>query len=269
MSVRDNAGSHPDGGMHWETSNGFPLDASHARQQLQAYLSQMAALHPEKEHPDMAFVDALIEDRVVVRDHDTALQDLAMDRWPIVPAADTGMDEVKTSIRSLAESMESRFKEVTEKLSVQDTRNFCQELSSRQLVESQRQKDRKFRGNSFVQPMAKFHALDLFDLQAEVADLAGHASLVAPPLASAFGTSAAELVGRGTYDPDTTVTYRDLAPLYDMISRLLWTTDRRVHVQQMAGTSKAGYVATYEHIQRKTDGNAAFSGSRTEREHWA
>ena len=143
------------------------------------------------------------------------------------------------------------------------------EISSRQLVETQREKDRKFRGNSFVQPMVKLHVLDLFDMQAEVTDLAGHASLVAPPLASAFGTSAAELVGRGTYDPDTTVTYRDLAPLYDMISRLLWTTDRRVHVQQMAGTSKAGYVATYQHIQRKTDGNAAFSGSPTEREHWA
>ena len=46
-----------------------------------------------------------------------------------------------------------------------------------------------------MQPMAKFHALDLFDLQAEIADLAGHASLVAPPLASAFGTSAADGVG--------------------------------------------------------------------------
>ena len=57
--------------------------------------------------------------------------------------------------------------------------------------------------------------------------------------------------------------------MYDMISRLLWTTDRRVHVQQMAGTSKAGYVATYQHIQRKTDGNASFSGSRTDREFWA
>ena len=215
----------------------------------------------------MAFVDALIEDRVVVRDHDTALQDLAMDRWPIVPAADTGMDEVKTSIRSLAESMESRFKEVTEKLSVQDTRNFCQELSSRQLVESQRQKDRKFRGNSFVQPMAKFHALDLFDLQVEIQDLAGHASLVAAPLASNFGTPAADGTGVN-YDPDATVSYRDLAPMYDMIGRLLWSVDRKVHVQQMAGTSKAGYVATYQHIQRKEDGNAAFSGSKTDREYW-
>ena len=267
MSDRDNAGSQPDGGMHWETNNGLTMDASHARQKLQAYLSQMAAMHPEHEHPDMAFVDALIEDRAVVRDHDTALHDLQMDHWPISTPA-TDMDEVRTSLRSLAESMECRFKEVNEKLSVQDTRNFCQEVSSRQLVENQREKDRKFRGNSFVQPMAKFHALDLFDLQVEIQDLAGHASLVAPPLASSFGASAAD--GNGViYDPDATVSYRDLAPMYDMISRLLWSVDRKVHVQQMAGTSKAGYVATYQHIQRKEDGNAAFSGSKTDREFWA
>merc|ERR1711867_15199 len=144
------------------------------------------------------------------------------------------MDEVRTSLRSLAESMECRFKEVNEKLSVQDTRNFCQEVSSRQLVENQREKDGKFRGNSFVQPMAKFHALDLFDLQVEIQDLAGHASLVAAPLASQFGTSAAD--GTGViYDPSATVSYRDLAPTHEMISRLLWSVDRKVHVQQMAG----------------------------------
>ena len=268
MSVRDNTGPFPDSGDHWGGPSGLSMDASLARQRLKCYLSQMAALHPEKQHPDMEFVDALIEDRAVVRDHDTAVHDIQMDTWPI-SAPDTDMEEVKVSLRSLAESMESRFKEVNAKLSVQDTRNFCTEISSRQLVESQREKDRKFRGNSFVQPMAKFHALDLFDLQAEIADIAGHASLVAPPLASAFGASAADGVGQVNFDPDATVTYRDLAPMYDMISRLLWSVDRKVHVQQMAGTSKAGYVATYQHIQRKSDGNAAFSGSKTDREFWA
>merc|ERR1711873_99291 len=112
-----------------------------------------------------------------------------------------------------------------------------------------------------------FNVLDLFDLQAEITDLTGHASLVAPPLASSFGTSAAD--GNGVnYDPDATVSYRDLAPMYDMIGRLLWSVDRKVHVQQMAGTSKAGYVPTYNYIQRKEDGNSAFSGSKTDREYW-
>merc|ERR1711989_17824 len=72
----------PDRGMHWETNNGLTMDASHTRQRLQAYLTQMVALHPEQEHPDMVFVDALIEDRAVVRDHDTALHELQMDHWP-------------------------------------------------------------------------------------------------------------------------------------------------------------------------------------------
>ena len=266
MSDRESAGFNLDGGMHWETNNGLTMDASHARQKLQAYLSQMAALHPDQEHPDMAFVDALIEDRAVVRDHDTALNDLQMDHWPVA-APVTDMDEVKTSIQSLAESMQSQLKEINEKLLVQETRNFCQELSSRQQVENQRQKDRKFRANSFVQPMAKFHALDLFDLQVEIQEIAAHASMVAAPLASNFGSSAAD--GNGDiYDPNATVSYRDLAPMYDMIGRLLWSVDRKVHVQQMAGTSKAGYVATYQHIQRKEDGNAAFSGSKTDREYW-
>ena len=266
MSDRESAGFNLDGGMHWETNNGLTMDASHARQKLQAYLSQMAALHPDQEHPDMTFVDALIEDRAVVRDHDTALNDLQMDHWPVA-APVTDMDEVKTSIQSLAESMQSRFKEINEKLSVQETRNFCQELSSRQQVENQRQKDRKFRANSFVQPMAKFHALDLFDLQVEIQEIAAHASMVAAPLASNFGSSAAD--GNGDiYDPNATVSYRDLAPMYDMIGRLLWSVDRKVHVQQMAGTSKAGYVPTYNFIQRKEDGNAAFSGSKTDREYW-
>ena len=266
MSDRESAGFNLDGGMHWETNNGLTMDASHARQKLQAYLSQMAALHPDQEHPDMTFVDALIEDRAVVRDHDTALNDLQMDHWPVA-APVTDMDEVKTSIQSLAESMQSQLKEINEKLLVQETRNFCQELSSRQQVENQRQKDRKFRANSFVQPMAKFHALDLFDLQVEIQEIAAHASMVAAPLASNFGSSAAD--GNGDiYDPNATVSYRDLAPMYDMIGRLLWSVDRKVHVQQMAGTSKAGYVPTYNFIQRKEDGNAAFSGSKTDREYW-
>ena len=35
------------------------------------------------------------------------------------------------------------------------------------------------------------------------------------------------------------------------------------------GTSKAGYVATYQNIQRKLDCNASFSGSHTDRKFWA
>ena len=267
MSVHDNAGS-PDRGDHSGGPPGLSMEASLARQQLKCYLIKMAAAHPDDEHPSIDFVDSIIQDTAGVRDQDTAAHNIRMDTWPVAEP-DTSLDEVKVSLRSLAESIESRFKEVNAKLSVQDTRNFCAEVSSRQHVLTQREKDRKHRANGFVQPMAKFHALDLFDAQSEVTDLAGQASLVAPPLASNFGTSAAESVGQVDYDPDTTVTYREIAPVWDLIGRLLWTTDRRAHVQQMAGTSKVGYVPTYQHIHRKMDGNASFFGSRTDREYWA
>ena len=58
-----------------------------------------------------------------------------MDTWSVA-APDIDMVEVKVSFRSLTESMESWFKEVNAKLSVQDTRNFCMEISSRQQVET-------------------------------------------------------------------------------------------------------------------------------------
>ena len=212
----------------------------------------------------MEFVDALVEDRACVKDQDTAMYDLQSNA-----GQETAMEEVKDSLKSLTLSIQSQFKEINTKLSVQDTRNVLSEVSSRQQILTQREKDRKFRGNSFVQPMAKFHALDLFDIQQDVADLAGHASLVCPQLASTFGTSASESVGQVEYDPSQTVSLGQIAPLFEMIGRLHWNVDNKVHVQQMAGTSKAGYVNTYQYIQRKKDGNASFSGSRTDREYWA
>ena len=143
------------------------------------------------------------------------------------------------------------------------------EVSSRQQVLTQREKDRKFRGNCFVQPLAKFHALDLFDIQQSVCDLTAHASLVAPTLASNFGTSASDGLAQPDFDPSQTITLGEIAPVWELMGRLHWTVDNKVHIQQMAGTSKAGYVPTYQYIQRKTDGNASFSGSRTDREYWA
>ena len=95
------------------------------------------------------------------------------------------------------------------------------EDSSRQQVLTQREKDRKFRSNCFVQPLAKYHALDLFDIQQLVGDLTGHASLVSPHLASNFGTSASDGVGQAEYDPSQTVSLGEIAPLYDIMGHLL------------------------------------------------
>ena len=62
MSVRDNTGPFPDSGDHSGGPAGLSMDASLARQRLKCYLTQMAPLHPDKDHPNMDFVDALIED---------------------------------------------------------------------------------------------------------------------------------------------------------------------------------------------------------------
>ena len=238
------------------------LDPIFARQRMKCYLSQMAALHPDREHPSMDFVDALCEDRAVVKDQDTETMDVSTGQAP-------GMDHIQASIKNLQVSMQSQFSQIQSQLAVQDTRNVLAEVSSRQQVLTQREKDRKFRGNCFTQPMAKYHALDLFDTQQAVADLTAHASLVCPQLASNFGTSASSGATQPEYDPSQTVTLGEIAPVYDLMGRLLWLVDNQVHTQQMAGTSKAGYVATYQYIQRKKDGNASFSGSRTDREFWA
>ena len=268
---RDNAGSGPDSGAASDGPQGLSAAATSARETLRVYLDQMRATHPEYEHPDMLFLDAMLEDGMAsAREQTAAEHPPPMDTAPAVRDAPAPPEtETVAALRALAMSMETRFGEVNAKLSVQETRNFCTEVTSRQAVMTQREKDRKFWSNSFVQPMARFHAMDLFDGQAEAQDLANHASLVAPPLASNFGTSASDSVGQVAYDPDKTVTYREIAPVWELIGRLLWNSDRRRHVQQMAGTSKVGYVATYQHIHRKMDGNASFSGSRTDREHWA
>ena len=49
MSVRDNTGPYPDSGDLWGGPSGLSMDASLARQRLRCYLSQMAALHPDKD----------------------------------------------------------------------------------------------------------------------------------------------------------------------------------------------------------------------------
>ena len=210
----------------------------------------------------MDFGDALVEDQACYKDQDTAVTDVQTEQ-------DTAMEEVNDSIKNLAVSMQNQFSQIQSQLSVQDTRNVLSEVSSRQQVLTQREKDRKFRGNCFVQPLAKYHALDLYDIQQLVGDLTGHASLVSPQLASTFGTSASDGAGQVEYDASQTVSLGQIAPLYDIMGHLLWMVDNKVHIQQMARTSKAGYIPTYQYIQRKQDGNASFSGSHTDREFWA
>ena len=258
---------HPSAGQGLDSGDKFGdvtvpiLQPSVAKQNLKEYLEAMATLHPDIEHPTMEFVDALCEDQVGVKDQDSTAMEVC--------TGESAMEQVQASIRSLELSVQTKFSQIQSQLTVQDTRNMLTEVSSRQHVLTQREKDRKFRSNCFTQPLAKFHALDLFDIQQAVADLTSQASLVCPTLASTFGTSAALGQPQPEFDPNQTVTLGEVAPVWELMSRLLWTVDNKVHIQQMAGTSKAGYVPTYNYIQRKQDGNASFSGSRTDREYWA
>ena len=286
MDLDDNAGSDPD----TEQVSGILEDlsdrAKNGRLALQAYLDQIRTAHPEYDHPAVDFLDALLEDGMASAraatsaQHSPPVDAAAAAATAAAPAAaasaaaapatlSPGEAAAMNAVAVLGQSVQEQIAAINAKLSVQDTKNFCQEVTSRQAVQDQRQKERKFWSNQFVQPAARFHALDLFDGQTDAIDLANHASLVAPPLAANFGASAPDSAGPVAYDPDTTCTYREMAPVWKLIERLLWNCDRRRHIQQVAGTSKLGYVTTYSHIHRKQDGNQSFSGSRTDREHWA
>ena len=166
-------------------------------------------------------------------------------------APDNALDEVRASIRSLSLSMAAQLQGIQSHLQVQETRNTLSEVSARQQVLTQREKDRKFCVGSFSQPMAKFHAMDLFDIQQQLTDLDAHASLVSSTLASRFGTSASRHGAVVEIDPTQTVTLGQIAPLYDMLGHLLCMVDDKVHIQQMAGTSKVGYVHMYNFYQQE------------------
>ena len=86
------------------------LDPSFARQRMKVYLSQMAALHPDREHPSIEFVDALCEDRDVVKDQDTGAMDVC--------TGESAMEQVQASIKSLELSVQSQFSQIQSQLAV-------------------------------------------------------------------------------------------------------------------------------------------------------
>ena len=223
-------------------------------ERLKAYLVQMREWHPDVKHPDMRWLTDLFRSPVAVQAAASA---------PPVP--DT--DSLLTALNTIMDEKLAGFKETLQAHSV---RNSLAEVANRASVMSQREKDRRFRVNAFSQPLARFHAMDLYDIQAKLQDLADHAKLICPQLASNFGTSAAGADAvMDTDSPPVTLTADQLSPLYELLGSLLWVVDDKVHIQQMAGTSRAGYVQMYNHVLKKKEGHTSFSGSRTDREFWA
>ena len=74
----------------------------------------------------MEFVDALIEDRAILMDQDSAALDSQS-----VSGHDATMEEVKNYIHNLTVSMQTQFKGIQLQLEVQETRNALSEVSSR------------------------------------------------------------------------------------------------------------------------------------------
>ena len=77
--------------------------------------------------------------------------------------------------------------------------NAMAEVNHRASVLSQRKNDRIFRVkvNMFTQPMAKFHAGDLFYIESKVMDLTKHDRLLCPSLTSHFRSSSSRCSDRG------------------------------------------------------------------------
>ena len=87
--------------------------------------------------------------------------------------------------------------------------------------------------------MAKFHAGDLFYIEAKASDLAEHTRLLCPSLVSYFGSSSA---GEGLVvdvASPVSLTGDQMKPLKQLIGGLLHMVDDKVHIQQMAATSRA------------------------------
>ena len=66
-----------------------------------------------------------------------------------------------------------------------------------------------------------FHAIDLFDIQAQLEDLADHANLICPLLVSSFGTSAAGADAVMDTNMPEVLTAEQLTPLYQLVDSLL------------------------------------------------
>ena len=122
------------------------------------------------------------------------------------------------------------------------TSNSLAEASVYASVQSQREKDQKEQLPLFSQSMARFHAMDLFDIQDQIKALSTHVQLCCPQVASHFGSSSVRVDAPVDSDLPVILAGRQLSNLCQLLDSLSWLVDEKVHIQQMAGASGAGYV---------------------------
>ena len=121
----------------------------------------------------------------------------------------------------------------------------------------------------FNQPMAKYHAMDMFDFEHSMRDCVTLAELAVPVLAATFGPSAdEESEMQVEVDPMTPLTVGDIQPVWKAITGLCWMIYKRIHIRQMAGNTTVGYVPMYTHILKLKDGYKSFSSSCSDSDHW-
>ena len=100
-----------------------------------------------------------------------------------------GIVKFPPEVLELLKRMDARLEKVEEAQQIQSVRNAVLEVNQRQLELSKREKDRVHRMGKFTQPRAKYHALDLCDLEHAMEDIVATADLAVPILSQLFGSA--------------------------------------------------------------------------------
>ena len=180
-----------------------------------------------------------------------------------------GANTLLPDVLVVLQRIDARLEKVEETQKMQSVRNAVTELNQRQLELCLREKARRHRMNEFTQPMAKYHALDLCDLEHGMEDLLATADLAVPQLAPLFSSAGTDGDNAQVeVDPSTPITVGAVIPVWNHIRTICGLLDDRVHIQQMAGTTSIGYASLYSHVIEHKDGHACFTGSRSDKDYW-
>merc|ERR1711954_78117 len=164
---------------------------------------------------------------------------------------------------------EARMVKIERVLEEHTQRNTASEIRARQIYIEQRERDRASRIAKFPQAVAKFHCADLFDLEAQILDLADHVRHLVPNLAPLVGQPLLNVTDLELrVDDSHTYAETQLVPMIGMIWKLARFLDDRIHVQEAAGACTVGYTQYYQYKNTQVFGNEKFSGSKADKEFW-
>lgn len=157
--------------------------------------------------------------------------------------------------------MQAELQETKQTLATHTLHNSLNEMSQCHAELTLREKERGHHMQEFNQPMAKYHAMDMFDFEHSMRDCITMAGLAVPVLAPTFKPSADE-------ESDMQVDVDPTIPVWKDLNSLCWMIGDFIQIQQMAGTAMVGYLPLYTHILKLKDSHKSFSGSRTNKDYW-